>query len=324
MITVIIPIYNVKPYLNPCLQSVANQSYTDFECLLIDDGSTDGSGEICDGWAKDDSRFHAFHQTNQGVSAARNKGLELAEGELVTFVDSDDWIDKDYLSAMMSQQKSGRTDLTVSGITCEFENRASQSFIPRHTDCFELEESGFDSFLDLHRKYLLYGPYTKLYRRDIIRRHDVKFDADCSYGEDLLFNFQYLKHVRHISSVSQSNYHYRILGGGTLSSMFRADMFDLNYSQWKIMQTFYIGKRLWNQKSQALLYRRLWGIIYDGIFLYPRLDKKDSNYIKRILSIPEIKQLRKHQNEFGCSNWIKQAILSRADKLFFLYFTFTK
>ena len=120
MISIIIPVYNVKLYLDNCIQSVIQQSYTDFECILVDDGSTDGSSEICDQWAEKDNRIIIVHQPNGGVSSARNKGLEQAKGEYICFIDSDDWVDVDYLSAMINNLKEKETDLIICGLTQEF------------------------------------------------------------------------------------------------------------------------------------------------------------------------------------------------------------
>lgn len=123
MISIIIPVYNVKLYLDNCIQSVIQQSYTDFECILVDDGSTDGSSEICDQWAEKDNRIIIVHQPNGGVSSARNKGLEQAKGEYICFIDSDDWVDVDYLSAMINNLKEKETDLIICGLTQEIQRR---------------------------------------------------------------------------------------------------------------------------------------------------------------------------------------------------------
>ena len=97
IVSVIVPVYNTEKYLPECIESVLFQSYTDFELLLIDDGSTDGSGLICDEYARKDFRIKVVHKSNGGVSSARNEGLDIARGEYVCFVDSDDWVCKDYL-----------------------------------------------------------------------------------------------------------------------------------------------------------------------------------------------------------------------------------
>ena len=97
LITIIVPVYNVKEYLSKCLDSILCQTYKNIELILIDDGSTDGSEKICDDYAKKDNRVVVYHQTNFGVSVSRNKGLKLANGIYITFVDADDYISKDYI-----------------------------------------------------------------------------------------------------------------------------------------------------------------------------------------------------------------------------------
>ena len=113
LISVIIPVYNVEPYLPKCLESVCNQTYDNLEIILIDDGSTDNSGQICDMWAERDSRIVVIHKENGGVSAARNDGLKRAKGELIGFVDSDDWVEPSMYKKLFSA--IGDTDMACCG-----------------------------------------------------------------------------------------------------------------------------------------------------------------------------------------------------------------
>ena len=103
--SIIVPVYNSESFIKVCLDSILEQTYPDFELLLIDDGSTDRSGEICDKYAGKDSRIRVFHEKNEGVSASRNKGLEMASGRYVNFVDSDDWVSPDYLQSYVDARK---------------------------------------------------------------------------------------------------------------------------------------------------------------------------------------------------------------------------
>ena len=129
-ISVIVPVYNVKPYLEPCILSILNQQYDDFECILINDGSTDGSEELCNELQLLDSRIQIIHQSNQGVSAARNRGLDTATGEYVAFIDSDDWIDPDSLQRLWDSITSYQADLSVCGLVQEFKNGENIVFKP--------------------------------------------------------------------------------------------------------------------------------------------------------------------------------------------------
>lgn len=325
MISVIVPVYNVKDYLDQCIQSIVSQTYSQFECILVDDGSNDGSGEICDSWQQKDSRIIVVHQENQGVSAARNKGLQNAKGDYVTFIDSDDWVDADYLQSLIKPFQQDSPDLVVIGLIQEYPNGNRIVYKPSDSYSFILNKESVESFIDLNQKFLLYGPVVKLYKRDIIEKHYVCFDVSCSYGEDLIFNYCYLENINKIACVSQAAYHYRMRGEGTLSTKLRVNQFEIDYQQWKVLREFYMKRGLWDEQlSKDLLYKRLWGIIYDGIFQFPRLPKKSVGYLKQILGIPEIKDLGKYSALYACSSWIRKGILKRRYWTFYLYFLLKK
>lgn len=300
MISVVIPVYNVAAYLDDCLQSVVNQQYADWECILIDDGSTDGSGTICDKWGAKDERIRVIHQPNAGVSKARNTGIAEAKGEYVIFVDSDDTIGEAHLEKLVH---APHADLVVSGIRQYHSDGEVLDNSPSGDKSFVLETESIHDFVELNDKFLLYGPVAKLYKSSIIREHDILFPQDCSYGEDLQFNLCYLNYVETITQVDDISYYYR-RGTNTLSTKKRANQFHQDYEQWKLLRSFYVNRALWLKPSQELLYKRLWGIVYDGIF------STDTNN-KDILSIPEIKDLNDYRHVFHCSKWIKWCILHR-------------
>ena len=318
MISIIIPIFNAKKHLEKCLESVCCQTYTDFECILVDDGSTDGSRDLCDQWAEKDSRYRVIHKQNEGVSAARNDGLDIAQGDHILFVDSDDWLEKEYVMEMTRHSKSA--ELTVSGQIRDYSDGKQEVFKPNYTTSFQLSSENTAIFTQLCKDWLLYAPHEKLFRRDIIEKNGIRFLKGCNYGEDLTFNFEYLDYVSTISIVDKALYHYRI-EEGSLSNRFRPNQFNEDYKQWKILASFFQRKNMWNEESKPYLYRRLWGIVYDGIFLYSKLGEKSSSYFREILSSPEINELREHQSRFPCSSWIKWAISNRYSWLFKLYFS---
>ena len=109
-VSVIIPVYNVEKYLKDCINSILNQTYSNWEMILVDDGSVDNSGDICDKFSKNDSRIHVIHQTNKGVSFARNKGIEKANGEYLIFIDSDDWIENNMFEEMITAINNTKAD----------------------------------------------------------------------------------------------------------------------------------------------------------------------------------------------------------------------
>lgn len=320
MISIVIPVYNSKQYLHECLTSVVRQHYCLWECLLVDDSSNDGSGELCDEWAEKDRRIKVIHlSSTQGVSAARNKGVEEADGEWICFIDSDDWIEPDLLEELLSKAKGA--EIVLSGQVREYADGEKIFYIPEYTQTFTLDVEHADTIVEINRRFLLYAPHEKLYRTDIIKEHGIVFPLGCQYGEDLIFNYQYLVHVRTISTIATAKYHYR-MSSNTLSTAFRPHQFDEDYEQWLIVKKFFEKHQLLTYQAEAYLYQRLWGIVYDGIFLYPKLSQTGRGYLKKILNIPEISKLRNYKNVFSCACWIKAAILFKSHISFYCYFRY--
>lgn len=319
MISIIIPIYNVSQYLNECIQSVVNQSYKDFECVLIDDGSSDGCEMICDQWAQKDSRIKVIHQSNQGVSKARNRGISEAQGEYITFIDSDDWIAPNYLNELFQPIEKYNIDLVVCGLQQHYSDGTSKNYSYK-TGIIKIEQQFTNEFTDINKKFLLFGPVIKLYKKSIIQEHKIHFPPAYTYGEDLLFNYNYLEYVKAIYIVDQCLYHYRIIGSGTLSSIKRINQFEIDYAQWKILKDFFYRKKLWNDYSTFYLYHRLWWCIYDAILSFPERLKGKSikykiQYIKQIVSIKEVKQLSQYIKDIHVPQWIKTCICQRMYRL---------
>lgn len=307
-ISVIIPIYNVAPYLKQCIKSVLSQTHTDFECILVDDGSSDGSSEICDSFKETDSRIRVLHQCNKGVSAARNAGIDISTGDFITFIDSDDWVENDHLELLFKSQQENNSELSLLGFELNTKSGTTY-YTPAQSTVFGLNIHNTPQFIDLCNKHLLFSPCFKLYLSSVIKKHHISFNPDLDYGEDLIFNISYLNYIRKISCIDKAKYHYRIVDGNiSLSTKPRDKQFDTNYKQWLELKKFFADKGLWCQITQEFLYKRLWGIIIDSIFDLNNLNFK---YYKHILSIPEITKLKEWQHVYNCANWIKWCILRR-------------
>lgn len=200
-ISIIVPVYNAERYLRRCVDSILTQTFSDFEVLLIDDGSKDHSGAICDEYAQQDDRVRVWHKENGGVSSARNVGLDNAQGEWVTFVDSDDWIDKDYL-----ENFSMDYDICV-------QNYYYGDDIMQSPDKVVTEKPGEDYLIHEY----VFGPYCKVFKSKIISEHLIRFDSRLAYGEDVLFWLQYLCYCKNMKVTSYVGYHYVLYGSNTLS-----------------------------------------------------------------------------------------------------------
>ena len=201
MISIIVPVYNVEKYLRKCIDSILSQTYSDFELLLIDDGSKDASGKFCDEYALKDSRIRVFHKENGGVSSARNLGIEQAKGEWITFIDSDDWVDADYLANFTMD-----SDLCVQG-----------NIVNGHKYIYEEKRFVQDIAANYLVNNYIYGPYCKLFKTDIVRSNNVSFDQNLSYGEDILFCINYALNCSSMKVVSMSGYHYEMYHDGCLT-----------------------------------------------------------------------------------------------------------
>lgn len=198
-ISVIVPVYNTVHYLPRCIDSILSQSFTDFELLLIDDGSIDGSGQICDAYAEKDNRIRVFHKENGGVSSARNVGLDNAKGEWITFIDSDDWVEKDYFSIRFED-----------GIDLYVQNwrYADGTIIDRYEQCV-VGKSAYCQFLkdNIHTDTFRTA-YCFFFRHKLLNDNNVRFDSRFKLGEDTLFVMDYYRFARSIRIMDNSCYIY--------------------------------------------------------------------------------------------------------------------
>lgn len=200
-ISIIVPVYNTEKYLIKCIQSILFQSFTDFELLLINDGSNDNSGAICDQYAANDTRVRVFHKENGGVSSARNVGLENAKGEWITFVDSDDWLGHNYLRSLIAHSNADMvmTSFNCVGKTEDWDNSISDRFYGKDEIKFFLERY-------IHTVALC-GSCCKLFKKLFVG--SLRFNNNISSKEDTIFVFEYLSKISTICTVQSWEYQYR-------------------------------------------------------------------------------------------------------------------
>ena len=191
LVSVIVPVYNAERYLHKCIDSILSQTMSDFELLLVDDGSNDASGNICDDYAEKDARVRVFHKANGGVSSARNTGLDNAAGEWVTFCDADDWVGNVHLIHMLSHADD-RTDIVISYATiCDKDGMYKESY-PE----YKLDKNSFERLFTESDMHWHTSPWAKLYRKKIIEQHNIRFKLGMHIGEDAAFLFSFLQHCR--------------------------------------------------------------------------------------------------------------------------------
>lgn len=225
-ISVIVPVYNVETKLNRCLDSLKNQTFEDFEVLLVDDGSKDKSGRICDEYASADSRFKVFHLENGGVSSARNFGIENATGKYIAFVDSDDYVETKYLEVLREGVLED-VPLSICGVYYCAEGTQEKSAQKEYDD-FIVEVSAKNEavFAELLRENRLNYVYGKLYKRSKILENQIFFQKDISVGEDTIFVLDYLKKIDKLRIIGKAFYNYVKYQTGTLTSKGYPDLYD--------------------------------------------------------------------------------------------------
>ena len=214
LVSVIVPVYRAEAFLSQCADSVLSQTAENFELLLIDDGSPDGSPAMCDAYAARDPRVRVIHKPNGGVSSARNAGLDAAQGDFVVFIDSDDYADANYLEGLLSPLHEVAAPERVLILT-DYQPFSPDGEEPRtFPQSFKAVLSGQQAspqmFRDLIFGFRLFPPYCKLYRRDVIESAGLRFDTGIRSAEDFDFNMRYLEHMDEVRYFPVPTYHYRV------------------------------------------------------------------------------------------------------------------
>ena len=212
--SIIVPVYNAEKYLSECIDSILSQSFTDFELLLIDDGSKDKSGIICDEYAERDNRVHVFHRENAGASAARNLGLDKAKGQWITFVDSDDWIVPDYLECMLDKAVKFNVDAVFCNCYYVFNNETIPYFIYKQDEVHDGNE--------ILKKFLIkFGIRSELWGKIIRRKflENLRIKENITIGEDLLYLMElYTNYNIKTLIIKDPLYYYRQLPSSVMNS----------------------------------------------------------------------------------------------------------
>ena len=250
LVSVIIPVYNVSDYLHQCLESVKNQRYSNLEILVIDDGSTDISGQICDAYALEDARFRVFHTVNKGLSAARNLGLEYIHGEYIFFLDSDDWLELETINIMVSKVKKNDVDIVACRCYREWKNKTRQSVLP---DEYK-EYIGEDAVLDfIMYGHLGQGVWNKLYRSSLF--DSIRFPVGQVY-EDITVTYKVLCLAKRVIFIPDMLLHYRMRRSSICNTLKLNNLVD-----WWVSRFSIYNELKWDAAvyKKSLLKECLWG-----------------------------------------------------------------
>lgn len=250
-ISIIIPVYNVEKYLEQCLDSILKQTRNDYEVIMIDDGSTDSSPSICDTYAQQYECMTVIHQKNKGLSSARNTGIRKAQGEWITFLDSDDWWEEKYLECMDFED----VDLCVCGYNVVYPEKSEK--VVRNLQSKVIPISDYISQVDNYYGTIFNFAWGKLYRKDIVLRTGL-FNENIVLVEDILFNINYYRECQTVRIIENSLVNYRQVSC-SLSHRYHEDMFEY----YELGYTNYIGLLeqygVYDEKVRLAILKRYWG-----------------------------------------------------------------
>lgn len=215
-VSIIVPIYNSEKTLGRCIESILKQTYTNFELLLIDDGSTDSSAEICRSYAASDERIRLIQKENTGVSDTRNAGIEMASGKYLQFVDSDDWIAPEMTGLMFHHAEENNCEMVISDFyRVVGERLAHKGDI--HEDGLQTKETFAGCMMENPADFYYGVLWNKFYRHDVIKKYGLKMDGDVSWCEDFMFNLEYIRHIKQIYVLRIPLYYYVKTKGSLIS-----------------------------------------------------------------------------------------------------------
>ena len=216
MVSIVVPIYNAENYLRRCVDSILNQEYTDFELLLVNDGSTDASGDICEEYGDQDPRVIVIQKENTGVSDSRNRALDRARGKYLQFLDSDDWITPDATRLFVRAAEEYGCDMVISDFYRVVGERLSTKGDIEEEGVLTREE--FAAHMMENPADFYYGVlWNKLYRRDIVEEHNLRMDTDINWCEDFMFNLEYIRYAKVFYALHAPIYYY-VKRKGSLAS----------------------------------------------------------------------------------------------------------
>lgn len=311
LVSVIVPVYNVEKYLKECVDSLLQQTYGNIEIILVDDGSKDQSGKICDDYSKKDLRVRVIHKENAGLGYARNSGLDVAKGEYVTFIDSDDYADIDMVEQLMDKIKQTKADTCIGGFKRVTEE-GKVSFSERYAS---MSYCGNEVYNNLFARMIGSAPDTQdairmsvwnvIYSMHIINDNNLRFPSERVYiSEDIIWDSEYYKYAHCVTVIDSTAYNYRITPG-SLTQKYKPRMLEmicvlyaemekrLEYDDYKILRLqrqFFVNLRSCIKQERSDISKKTLKEVQGAIrkiVTHPVVEKNSYDFLK---SIKQFKQ----------------------------------
>lgn len=308
-ISIIIPVYNSEKFLERCIDSLLNQTFKDIELLLVNDCSQDKSGEICDAYAKIDTRIKIIYKAkNEGVSAARNSGIDAAKGRYIMFCDSDDYVSPVWCRILYDAISKNKRAWIVSNIwRVKNDQKVLQTKEKDLTDYFQIFKSGLSAYT-----------VNKIYDLDMIKKKGIRFDINCFMGEDVLFNIEYYKQCDSILFIDEPLYYYCDNPEGAMGKYY-VDSFSLNLPLF--FKRCPLIKRNELQEYCDIWFYQFWKL-FDNVF--DLRNKKMSFFTKlrfnqAMMNTQEFKYCVEHSSQLATNNMYANVLKTYNYYLIYLY-----
>ncbi|HLA56860.1 MAG TPA: glycosyltransferase [Flavobacterium sp.] len=289
-ISVVIPVFNAEKHLSGCIESLLEQTLASSEFIFINDGSTDESQKIIEGFQQKDNRIILFNQENAGVSAARNKGIELAKGDYIGFVDADDAVANDMYATLFALAEAHKTDIVVSNFIAE------QDGVVVHSKSF-FETNKVFAQIEIQQQILpffisadgLNSCCTKIYKRDLLQKNQIIFPQGLALGEDALFNMQAFAKASNVIFADYNGYFYKEVAGSATRDILKRDYFGSTLSAYHMDYTQFLSLDIGPEKMAELKAIRLMESVVSLIHIYLKPNKTIPfstryGYVKKMLA----------------------------------------
>ncbi len=255
--SIIIPVYNVESWIRRAVESLQNQTFDDFELILVDDGSPDASGALCDDLASHDERIHVIHRENGGAARARNDGIALARGEFLYFMDGDDWCEPSMLKDLYERATRDDLDLLVTGFYIDT-YYSDEDFYRESRNAPDRTFATQDDFRrgahELFDAQLLYAPWNKLYRRSYLQERNIVFPE--TFWDDLPFNLDVIRDIERVGCLDGHYYHFLRARAESENTKYRSDMYDKREEEHRWLIDLYRQWHLESPEIEEFLARR--------------------------------------------------------------------
>ena len=303
LISVVVPVYNAENTIEQCVNSIMRQTYSNLEIILVNDGSKDKSIEFCRKLQKEDNRIIVINKENEGVSKTRNRGLDIAKGEYIVFVDSDDFIENNMIEIMYNNIQN------YDMCTCNYYAiKNNKKIIKANIESYTIEDGKINEYIEkMQKEMLFYNPVNKIFKASIIKENNIRFEYNIHVGEDYLFNIEYIKYVKRAKYISQPLYNY-IIQRGTLSQKYIERSIPL---EMKIVRNI---KEIYEDRSfdMTYIYNQYMELLKSNIYNL-QIGKKNGKEIKKFIE--------EYRRELEKDKIIKKEIknkLSKENKILYL------